>query len=69
VKIDANLFQHSGKHPDRTDPIYRGGLGAGQVGQNPQTIGVSCRRDPNIQQHPNFALKSIKPKKLGMFTS
>ena len=22
-------FQHSGKRPDRTDPIYRGGLGAG----------------------------------------
>ncbi len=28
-KKRCRSFQHSGKRPDRTDPIYRGGLGAG----------------------------------------
>jgi len=29
MKRRDRSFQHSGKRPDRTDPIYRGGLGAG----------------------------------------
>lgn len=29
MKSTTIPFQHSGKRPDRTDPIYRSGLGAG----------------------------------------
>jgi len=62
VKTTAILSSIQDSAQSKPTPFIGVVWARGQVGQKPQTSGISC-------QCPNFALKPIKPEKINSFSS